>query len=71
MSGDPHVHGPECGAVEIISTEQPLLMVLVLQPDDDGRSKILVRGSLPPAEIPRVLRMLADYQERQYRAGLS
>lgn len=68
---DDHVHGPQCGQVEIISTEAPLLMVMVLQPEADGRSKILVRGSLPQAEVPRVLRMLADDQERRYQAGLS
>lgn len=68
---DEHVHGPDCGQVEIISTEQPLLMVLVMQPDDTGISKMLVRGTLQEADVPRVLRMLADDRERTFRARMS
>lgn len=71
MSGDGHVHGPECGVVEVISAEAPLLMVLVMPPDEHGNSKILVRGSARPEAVPVLLRALADDQERRHRARLS
>lgn len=68
---DDHVHGPSCGQVEIISAEEPLLMVLVMHPDETGISKMIVRGTLPEANVPQLLRHLADDRERTYRARMS